>query len=342
MVDWGVARRIGAGIAGDPGLPELAGDLDEACREAAVRVAAYTLLEPAGPLPAPELLGRPGWLDANLAVMAGVIEPVASEIAPRGRLAEPVRAAAGLLIAAEVGGLAGLLAQRVLGQYEMPPLDPAGPTRLLFVAPNLRDAARRLEADEAELVRWVALHEVTHAIQFSAVGWLRGHVAELLGEVLEGAKVSFDWRSALRRPDLDELRALVERVRGEGLVALALGPERRATLERVQATMAMVEGHAEHTMDAAGGELVPNLDRLRAALERRRRDRHPLLRLLERLTGMELKLRQYEVGKRFCDAVVAEGGVELLNRAWESPARLPSWEELEAPAGWVTRVTEAV
>ena len=48
-----------------------------------------------------------------------------------------------------------------------------------------------------------------------------------------------------------------------------------------------------------------------------------------------MKLRQYEVGKRFCDAVVEREGVVALHRVFGSPAALPTWAELEDPdRGW--------
>jgi uncharacterized protein (DUF2342 family) len=53
---------------------------------------------------------------------------------------------------------------------------------------------------------------------------------------------------------------------------------------------------------------------------------------------MDLKLRQYEQGKQFCDAVVADGGIEALNRAWDGPASLPTLADLDDPQGWIARV----
>ena len=342
MVDWGVARRIAVGVSGDPGLPQLPGDLAELCADAERRVVEYTGLRPATALPAPEAIDRPGWSDANLASMRGVIDPVVERIGPDlGALRDPLRAAAGMVVAAEIGGVVGLMAQRVLGQYEVPPLDPDGPARLLFVAPNLREAARRLEADEADLLQWVAIHEITHAVQFSSVGWLRAHVAGLLRELLTALQFRIDFRAIGRLADTAHLREIAERLREEGLVSAALGPERRAVLDRVQATMALIEGHAEHVMDAAGAAALPNIAELRAALDRRRRERPPLMRLIERLLGLDMKLRQYEAGKRFCDAVVQRGGVEALNRAFVGPEQLPSWDELERPEAWMARTALA-
>ena len=104
------------------------------------------------------------------------------------------------------------------------------------------------------------------------------------------------------------MRELVERARRGELLRLTLGEDRWQLVERMQATMSLIEGHAEHTMDAVGAEVLPSLARLRAAMNRRRENRGLPWRVLERLLGLELKLRQYETGRRFCDAVVAAGG----------------------------------
>lgn len=339
MVDWGVARRIAAGIAGDPPMPVLPGDLIGLCEDAEQRVTAYARLTPLAALPTPEAIDRTAWSEANIGGMQGVLDPVAGRIAPAtGFLAAPLRAAAGLLIGAEVGGLLGLMSQRVLGQYEVPPTDPQRPARLLFVAPNLTEAAERLAVDDGQLLRWVVLHEVTHGVQFSSVPWLRAHVAALVGELSDALEVRVDPRALMKLADADELRAAAQRLRDDGLVGAALGPQRRAVMDRIQATMALIEGHAEHVMDATGADVLHDVVALRTALDRRRRERPPLLRVLERLLGLEMKLRQYETGKRFCDTVVARAGIDALNCAWAEPAALPSWAELEAPDTWLDRV----
>ena len=115
------------------------------------------------------------------------------------------------------------------------------------------------------------------------------------------------------------------------LLRLTLGDERWQLVERMQATMSLIEGHAEHTMDAVGAEVLPSLPRLRAAMNRRRESRGLPWRVLERLLGLELKMKQYEVGKRFCDAVVQAEGPRALTRAWSGPEMLPSTAELETP-----------
>jgi uncharacterized protein (DUF2342 family) len=90
-------------------------------------------------------------------------------------------------------------------------------------------------------------------------------------------------------------------------------------------------------MDAVGAEVLPSLPRLREALDQRRATRSASWRLIERVLGLELKMRQYEAGRRFCDAVVQAGGMTALNRAWAAPEALPTPAELESPALWLTR-----
>jgi putative hydrolase len=131
---------------------------------------------------------------------------------------------------------------------------------------------------------------------------------------------------------------VVAAVREGGLVTLVAGRERMAIIERLQATMAVVEGHAEHVMDAVGREALRDMDALRRALDRRRAERSGPWRVLERLLGLELKLRQYQVGKRFCDAVAEREGVAGLHRVFEGPESLPTWAELEDPDAWIRRV----
>lgn len=337
MIDWPLAGTIAGRVAGAGDPQPLPGDLGDVCAEAAGRVVTYAELEPATALPAPESVDRRTWIDINLVSMRAVLDPVAGRLGgpPSGN---PLRLAGEVVLTTEAGAVTGYLGRRVLGQYDQALLAEEASPRLLFVAPNIAHAARTLEADRLELLRWIAFHEVTHAVQFAAVPWLRGHLGDMVRELLAAMEQQASAGALLRRPRRSDLQGAVDRVRTGSLVGLVAGPAQKAIIDRLQATMALVEGHAEHVMDAAGAEALPSLGALRAGLEARRAERPPLLRLLEKLLGLELKMRQYAVGKRFCDEVVRAGGVATLNRAWSGPALLPSAAELDAPRAWLARV----
>jgi coenzyme F420 biosynthesis associated uncharacterized protein len=342
VIDWKLATTVAEGIAGLKPAPDaakfehVAGPAEESAR----LVAEYTGLR-AETLPHPEPVDRPLWIQSNLTSLRTVLEPVANKLGGNmGALSGVVGAAGGALLAVEVGAISGLLGQRVLGQYEFPILEPEAPARLLFVSPNLAQAAISLEADSDELLRWVALHEITHALQFGGVPWLRPYLAETVRDLLAALEVAP--KRVLSMPDLSDLRGIVDKVREGDVATLIVGPERRATLDRMQAFMAVLEGYAEHVMDAVGAQVLPDLPKLRGALDRRRRDRSGLLRIFEKLIGMDLKLRQYEQGKKFCDAVVKAGGIEALNRVWDGPEQMPTIGELDDPDGWLRRTTSGI
>ena len=98
-------------------------------------------------------------------------------------------------------------------------------------------------------------------------------------------------------PSLPGPGELVARFQEGGLAALVQSPAQREIMERVQVAMAVVEGHAEHVMDALAPELVPHHEGLRDAMERRRDDRSAPQRILMRLLGMDMKMRQYRRGQ---------------------------------------------
>ena len=364
VIDWGTAQRVGELVAGSPPFGGVrSASVEPLVREFAGKVGAYSGLSSSTELPKLELVDRPGWIAANLKTMRPLLAPITEPMdAGKGVFAGPLRSVSGLLLGVQVGALTGMLSQRVLGQYDLALLDSSVSPRLLLLAPNLAQAARTLGVDRDELVLWVSIHEITHAVQFAGAPWLRDYLGGMLRELIEGLQVTISggssedggadgdgaaegngrrsgWVPSMPKlPDAGELREMVERARRGELLRLTLGEDRWALVERMQAAMSLIEGHAEHTMDAVGADVLPSLPRLRAALNRRRESRGLPWRVLERLLGLELKLKQYELGRRFCDAVVAAGGPQALALAWSGPDALPSPAELEQPALWIARV----
>ncbi len=345
MVDWSLARQV-ARLAG--GSPEAGGpdpDIVPLCAEMEQHVAAYTSLRPGSATPPPELVDRNEWASVNIDSLGGMIDPVAARLEQRlefaGPLAGALQAGATATLAAEVGLVMGYVSTRVLGQYDISLLGGDAPPRLLFVAPNMSKAVRELEIDPDAFHRWICAHELTHVFQFQGVPWLREHLSAMVREYLRGVEVRIERGAAGGLPSLPNPSRLVESFREGGLAALVQTNEQKALMERVQATMSVVEGYSEHVMDSLGEEAIPGRDALRAAMDRRRSSRSAPERAIQRLLGLDIKMRQYEQGKRFCDAVVAEAGMEVLDRVWEAPGSLPTAQELEHPADWVARVGPA-
>jgi coenzyme F420 biosynthesis associated uncharacterized protein len=342
MVDWGLARRI-AGLAAGRGSEEPPPfDAAALSLEMEAPVARYTQLALSAPTPPAEVVSRSEWAAGNLDAVSHILDPVAARLDERlgfaGPLAGALRAGASATLAAEVGLVMGYMSSRVLGQYDVSLLGADTEPRLLFVGPNLAGAVHDLEVDADAFGRWICAHELTHVFQFQGVPWLREHMSGLLRRYVETLEVRINNGHAGGIPSMPDPQRLVDAFRDGGLAALVQNPEQRALMEEVQVAMSVVEGYAEHVMDAIAAEFIPDHERLREAMERRRRSRSAPQRLIERLLGFDVKLRQYEQGKRWADAVAAEAGVEGLNRVWSSPEALPSPRELQHPKKWLERM----
>ncbi len=330
LIDWDAIRRrahqrlrdedrIGPGEAA-----RLAGEYAAMAADLTPPLLALVGQLPGGAsFPPFQALDRPAWVDLNLDIVARVVDPVLDA----NRV--PVSALLGLGRSgaeAYVGGLLAYLAGRVLGQYDPhllgrePLPGEALATGLYLVEPNIASFERKASLPGDELRRWLILHELTHAWQFSAHPWLQQHLNSMLSEVL-----------AIAGPGAPNrlMRAM----------ALSLGlPSQLGVLRRMQATMSMVEGYGNLVMNRVGRELLPSFERLKAAHEERTNRRSPLEILFWKVTGLDLKLQQYSRGERFCQQVVDAHGIEALNRAWESPEHLPTLPELANPEAWYRRV----
>jgi putative hydrolase len=101
--------------------------------------------------------------------------------------------------------------------------------------------------------------------------------------------------------------------------------------------MSLLEGHGDVTMNRAGAAHVPSAERFQRVLHERRNSGGPA-RLLQKLIGIEAKLRQYEQGERFIEAVEKAAGREAFELVWQGPEQLPSLEEIREPDLWLARV----
>jgi putative hydrolase len=105
--------------------------------------------------------------------------------------------------------------------------------------------------------------------------------------------------------------------------------------------MSLLEGHGDVTMNRAGRGLVPEADRFHRTLHNRRQQQSGPAKLLQKLIGLDAKMKQYEQGERFIERVEGVGGPELLEAVWQSPDQLPDLAEIRDPDSWIRRVRPA-
>lgn len=343
LVDWDLAattartlRRAGPQVTYAEAAMVVA-DLRQLTDEAAGLVADYTGLRTQVAHPPVRVVDRADWAKINIAGLREVVTPLVSELAgERQEQGGAMGAISARVTGVQAGTVLAYLSGKVLGQYEVFSGDPG---QLLLVAPNIVEAERKLAAEPRDFRLWVCLHEVTHRTQFTGVAWLRGYFMSeveafvaasradgvpLAERLRAGASAAAD---AVRNPDS---RASV--------LDVVQTPAQRAVLDRLTAVMTLLEGHAEVVMDGVGPEVIPTVAEIRRKFNRRRETANPLEKVIRRLLGVEVKLRQYAEGSRFVREVVSRVGMEGFNRVYESPETLPRLEEITDPDAWISRV----
>ena len=100
--------------------------------------------------------------------------------------------------------------------------------------------------------------------------------------------------------------------------------------------MSLLEGHGHVVMDRLGAEHLRSQQRMSRILKGRRQDKRTAA--FFRLTGLEMKLKQYKMGERFVLAIEREAGWETVNVAFRGASSLPTLDEIDEPKQWLTRV----
>jgi coenzyme F420 biosynthesis associated uncharacterized protein len=346
-IAWDLAERVAVRVSGREPFSgsyhsdSLAPDFEELTAEAELLVSRETgLVSAHGPARA-RVTDRAGWVRANLASFRRLLRPLTDRLG--GRLDGNAVAArvTQTLTGIEVGTLLGWMSTRVLGQYDLLLVEgEAGDEQDLvyYVGPNVLDLEKRFAFPPREFRLWLALHEVTHRLQFTGIPWLRPHFLSLVEASLGSVDPDPKRLVAALRRSVGEVRAGRNPLDEGGLVALLATPAQQEVLAQIGGMMSLLEGHGDVTMDRAGADRIPSAGRFGRVLRARRAQQSGPAKLVQKLVGLDAKMKQYEQGERFIEAVESVGGSALLERAWTGPAWLPTLAEVREPGTWVARI----
>jgi coenzyme F420 biosynthesis associated uncharacterized protein len=353
MVDWDLAQRVAAGALTLKPAPatyrsaDLQSQFDELTARAEHLVSEATGLHSAHGLARAKVTDRTEWAAANVRSMERLVGPALANI-QENRLGKKVGkstvAAGRVMSGTQLGLMLAYMSTRVLGQYDLLIRDenPEDQDLVYYVGPNVVAMEERHGFVPSQFRLWLALHEVTHRMQFTAVPWLRDHFVGLVGELLEPLHADpAGLAEAIRRVYV-EVRAGRNPLEESGVMGVLATPEQRLALSKISGMMSLLEGHGDVTMDRAGAAEVPGAAGFSRVLHERRTNTSGVAKLMSRLLGLEAKMRQYAEGEVFVESVEAAGGPELLSRVWRGPEWLPTLAEIRSPGEWVARAGGAL
>ena len=347
MVDWALAQRVAAGALILKPAPatyrsrDLQGQFDELTARAETLVSEATGLHSAHGRARAKVTDRAGWAAANVRSVERLVGPAMLELQHKrgAKLGGPSLVVGRAVAGTQLGLMLAYMATRVLGQYDLliNDDDPEDQDLVSYVGPNIVAVEAQYGFEPSEFRLWLALHEVTHRLQFTAVPWLRDHFVGLVSELLGPLSGDPAGLAELARRVTDDLRAGRNPTREGGVIGMLATPEQRIALSKISGMMSLLEGHGDVTMDRAGAAEVPGAEHFSQVLHERRTQARGLTKLMSKLLGLDAKMRQYAEGERFVESVEAAGGPALLARVWEGPEWLPTLEEIRDPASWVAR-----
>lgn len=337
-VDWGLAAALGAKLARqappvtDYTRQQAIEQLASSSIRAEMPVREVTGLNEGGAVSEARIIDRPEWIRAASQSMRAMTGGSEKDDKPN-----PIT---GRITGAQTGAVLAFISSGILGQY-----DPfaANGGELLLVYPNVIAVERQLRVVPADFRLWVCLHEVTHRVQFRANPWLADHMSNSLAVLTD--ETSDDVTEVIGRL-AGFIRDRRDGVPGEpnssGVIgvlrAVQSEPQQRA-LDQLLVLGTLLEGHADHVMDAVGPAVVPSVVTIRRRFEERRnRKQSPLQRVMRALLGIDAKMSQYTRGKAFVDHVVDRVGMTRFNTIWTGPETLPLPSEIEKPQQWIDRV----
>jgi putative hydrolase len=374
-VNWELARQVGIASASwgadDPQPTEAErAELEQTVRASELAVVDLTALPAPADVSRVEAVRRAQWVEASIASLKDVIEPIAgrlttslgqlqgegfpalpgmpgmgmempgspAEDAPdNAAMASQVLGMIGpLLMGVQAGTVLGALGQRVFGQYDL--AVPRPPGGLSFVVSNITRFEQEWELPRMEFRAWVALHEVTHRLEF-AEQWAREHFVGLVRDLVEHAEIDLSiLQQRLESMDLSDPSAMSQGMEGIGNVfGEASSSEQRLRIARVQAFVLAAEGYADHVTETVGRTMLSSFGKIDEAV-RRFREGRPGDQALEQLLGLQMTDEQHRLGRGFCDTVAAQTAEATLSRIWGSADSLPSMPELEEPTLWLARM----
>ncbi|MGH3362557.1 MAG: zinc-dependent metalloprotease [Nocardioides sp.] len=293
---------------------------------------------------------RAEWIVETTEVWKGLVEPIAASSVSSIDKAMPEEArpmagplmgllgrAVGAMLATQVGSGIGGLAAEVLTASDIG-LPLARPGRAALVPANVAAFADGLDVGEDDVLLYLALREAAHQRLFAHVPWLRDHLIEAVTDYASGIEINTEGiqskiEEQMRGIDPTNPESMQQMLEG-GLFDLPQSPAQEAALQRLEVTLALVEGWVDEVVGQATVDRMPSATKLQEAVRRRRAAGGPAEQTFASLVGLELRPRRLRDASTLWGSLRTRQGTEARDGVWMSAHLLPTAADLDDPLGF--------
>ncbi|MDT0203873.1 zinc-dependent metalloprotease [Nocardioides sp. AE5] len=289
---------------------------------------------------------RAEWIESTREVWQVLVDPVAEHVvaAMGNALPEEARQMAGPLIGmlgqvggamfgSQVGTALGGLAGEVLTASDIGlPLGPNG--RAALVPTNVAAFAEGLDVSVDDVRLYLALREAAHQRLFAHVPWLRDHLLSAVADYGRGIEIdTAGIEEQMRNLNPGDPAAIEQALEG-GLFEPQQTPAQQAALQRLETTLALVEGWVDEVVNQAAGERMPAAGKLQELIRRRRAAGGPAEETFAALVGLELRPRRLRDASTLWGSLRTRHGADGRDAVWLHPDLLPTAADLDDPLGF--------
>ncbi|GAA4371095.1 zinc-dependent metalloprotease [Nocardioides caricicola] len=292
---------------------------------------------------------RAEWVVGTTDVWKVLVEPIAEssvqalggalpeEATMAGPLLGILGKAVGGMLASQVGSGLGGLASEVLSVSDIG-LPLAAPGQAAIVWTNVAEFAAGLDVTEDDVLLYLALREAAHQRLFAHVPWLREHLIDAVAEYARGIEVNAQGLQAKIEEQMqgidptnpESMQALLD----GGMFDLPRSAAQDAALQRLEVTLALVEGWVDEVVGQATAERMPAAAKLQEAFRRRRAAGGPAEQTFATLVGLELRPRRLRDASTLWGSLRTRQGTEARDGVWMHPHLLPTAADLDDPLGF--------
>jgi putative hydrolase len=242
----------------------------------------------------------------------------------------------------QIGQAIGALSREVMGVTDIG-LPLTNPRTTALVPAAIERFADGLDIPDEEVRLFIAVREAASARLFTHVRWLGPHLVGAVEAYARGIEIDVERiEEALSGLDPSDSEAMRAALAG-GVFTPHHTPAQTTALERLETTLALVEGWVDEVAGQATAGRLPNAVGLAEMIRRRRASGGPAERAFATLVGLELRPRRAREAAALWRAVSEAEGPAGREALWSHPDVLPSAEELGEPARFIEgRAAKAV